>query len=685
MRNSNRLPLDAQNPYSWQISKGDQQHRSHSEIPQDKNLRVETEVPKLDSSSPIKDLNLEANERLPRRMKLDQQLVMKNCEQNRFLHNPAPINGISIDYFNHQVIFPVSTLCGQSNPINFTILNIQPPFQQFPPFNSGYSVPFFIGDQQSQRAFTYSGDIGDQSGVGSQTKTEAQAQNELSRFSRKLGPNPSNQDHSLSYDNTSFQNQQLSEHNAPFPRSCGVTVSKLPSLPLFVGFPQGDNSQIQQSHQAASYQNVSSCLRMQNQTQIDSGFKPPIDELRLTKSTSIEQPFDTVNEKARNDTEKEEHQMIGGQGEEPSLSFSNFWSKDTNMRAYEQKQAGQSVPEQSFKDFNAVKSLQNPFEDVYGMTTFRPLENTSHSRTSALKACISDPLIVDEKGRSPQRFETIGETVRHEISSPTGRLEVIPVQVSITKKNRLLCLFNLLKSLFLNELNVLTNVTEITDKEFLIFQRIILKKTGELLNSKEQLLDPAIASRILEKFNRNSVKRKEENCKFIYKSVLKRMMRAFELKNDIKQDENITFYNYYFSEIAKEMKQPVERYWDPTSMRIPNKPIFVTPFKSINHNFLLQVFAAKQFRKEFCTFLSSTDFLEMCREKVKKKLAKLMNKWDKELKNTNIECFQEKVENYFKEAKRCKLPWTIYEVEVARKYFLELPYFYQSITNEKLL
>lgn len=254
---------------------------------------------------------------------------------------------------------------------------------------------------------------------------------------------------------------------------------------------------------------------------------------------------------------------------------------------------------------------------------------------------------------------------------PNPIISLRKVRVAITKKNRLMSLYHLLKRLFLNEVHSFTDIQGISDREFAIFRQIIHKKTGVTLERPEALLDGELSAKILLTFNQNSTKRKEENCEFIFKSVLKRMMRIFEARFELQQDENVTFYKHYFGTQAVATGIAVEAYWDPTSQRIPGKEHSQGPFKSINHNYLKQVFAAPSFREDFLRVLASRDFVQVCREKVGKKLAKLMNKWDKELKQPSDDNFVRKIVDYFSEAKRCKLPWTLYEVETARKSFIK--------------
>lgn len=676
MENSQGLPHCAYNHSYWQNYKSEQWLRSRSELPQKRISREAGEPLKFGLSVQMETLNLESSERIPRRMKPYHMQVMNSCDQSRFMSNPSPINGISIDFYNPPVIYPVNSFCGHPNPINFTFLNLQPPFQQIRPVGQGFSHPVYLSDNQAQPLLVSPSNTADSFGAGNRIGNTVRTQDELSSFNRIIDTNSPYNDNNFYTNKNAFQNPMLSEQTSQFSRGYEVTVSQISKPRLFFCIPVANSSQAQQAQQLPFFQKFTTCPPLPNPVPIDPGLKNQDDELRLSKDISIEQSFAVSNERASNFSKKEDFQVADAENGKQTLNSSKTTIRNPRkIRLVESLPTAQSIPPSQHSDFRDNKLSGKSLEDQSGPATGRPQENKKEIQTPTLKGSILDPLRVESIHVEPQQTDKVKESSPREIRPLEGKLEVLPVYVSITKKNRLLCLFNLLKSLFLNELNVLATVTDITEKEFLIFQRIILKKTGDLLDKKERLLDPAVASRILEKFNRNSVKRKEENCKFVYKSVLKRMMRAFELRNGIKQDENTIFYNHYFREIANEMHQPVERYWDPTSMRIPNRSSFKTPFKSINHNFLLQVFAAKQFKKEFCAFLSSSEFLEMCREKINKKLAKLMNKWDKELRSTSIERFQEKVENYFREAKRCKLPWTIYEVEVARKYFLELPYF----------
>lgn len=244
--------------------------------------------------------------------------------------------------------------------------------------------------------------------------------------------------------------------------------------------------------------------------------------------------------------------------------------------------------------------------------------------------------------------------------------------IEITKKNKLVHLFKVLTSLFINELQDLNQAFKLNEKEFVIFELIIFKKTKIELKNKEELEDQSLNNRILNSFKMVSCKRKEENCKFIYKSVLKRMMRNFEEAKGLPVDENIQFYRHYFGNYAKEKDIQVECFWDPTSQRIPHANDFIQEFRSINHDFLNLVFSVPVFREEFRRILISSKFMENCRIKVQKKFVKLLNKWDKIIRKFPAEHFKKELCGYFGAAKKCKLPWTIFEVEVAKTYFCSL-------------
>ena len=135
-------------------------------------------------------------------------------------------------------------------------------------------------------------------------------------------------------------------------------------------------------------------------------------------------------------------------------------------------------------------------------------------------------------------------------------------KLEITRKNKLKGLFEILKKLFSNQLNLLNDIKNLTETELFIFRQIVQKKTETKFKNKDELMKPDSQAKILDSFQNVSSKRKEEKCKFIYKHVLKVLMRRFEKEQNIPIDENTKFYEYYFSGATKLSKNNISSFWD---------------------------------------------------------------------------------------------------------------------------
>ena len=183
-----------------------------------------------------------------------------------------------------------------------------------------------------------------------------------------------------------------------------------------------------------------------------------------------------------------------------------------------------------------------------------------------------------------------------------------------------------------------------------------------------QELNNACAQVCLQK----SSKRKEENIKFIYKWIMKKLKKDFPFTSHESPNElNAKFYEFYFEDIAKQLNLTVEAFYDPTNQEKRAKSNTASKYKSINTDFLKHIFLSEKFLKDFKTCLESPELEKEYQKKLQKKIEKLLLRWDKLNSKHTLEQLMEKADNYFKVSVRCKLPWTLNEVIGAKEYFLK--------------
>ena len=169
-----------------------------------------------------------------------------------------------------------------------------------------------------------------------------------------------------------------------------------------------------------------------------------------------------------------------------------------------------------------------------------------------------------------------------------------------------------------------------------------------------------------------SIKRKEENIKFIYKWIMKKLKKDFPLaSHESPTESNTKFYDFYFTEISAKLSVTVEAFHDPTNQEKRAKNATASKYKSINTDFLKHIFLSEKFLKDFRSCLESPELEKEYQKKLHKKIEKLLLRWDKLNTKHSFEQLMDKADNYFKASVRCKLPWTLNEVVGAKEYFLK--------------
>lgn len=175
----------------------------------------------------------------------------------------------------------------------------------------------------------------------------------------------------------------------------------------------------------------------------------------------------------------------------------------------------------------------------------------------------------------------------------------------------------------------------------------------------------------------SSTKRIEENNKFVYKYTLKYLRNQFYIKEGLikNNDNEILFYRYYFKNIAENLNVPLEYFFDPL-YKTSNKNPF---YKSINNKYLSLIFSSSHFKSDFFTFLKK-DFRDTYSFIISSKLKKFFKILRSDLMSDRSGKYNdvliERFANKLRKNKKCKLPWTIIEVDNALTHFNSLIYYY---------
>lgn len=247
-----------------------------------------------------------------------------------------------------------------------------------------------------------------------------------------------------------------------------------------------------------------------------------------------------------------------------------------------------------------------------------------------------------------------------------------PPKYRTTKNQRLLRLYDALMKIFLQDDTTICR-SALNPVEQLLLVRVVRRKFGRpewshverLMSEFQKEVDQVVPLRPAES------KRKEEKVKFIYKMVLKKLKRRFEKSRGLPKDACEPFYEHYFGAVSERLAVPLPHFFDPSNNKRKDGDAPDGRFKTINSEFLQLVFTSESFRTDFLDYLRSPDLLTDYQDKLGKKIRKLLTRWNKLVGKLPDAEIRRRADEYFIASERCKLPWAVFEVRLARDHFLQ--------------
>ena len=248
-----------------------------------------------------------------------------------------------------------------------------------------------------------------------------------------------------------------------------------------------------------------------------------------------------------------------------------------------------------------------------------------------------------------------------------------PAKYKTTKNQRLLRLYDGLMKIFMQDDTTIAR-SALSPVEQMLLIRIVRRKFGKPDWDHVAKLMDEFKSEIdqVTPFRPSESKRKEEKVKFIYKMVLKKMRKRFEKENNLLPESNEPFYQKYFGDLSHLLSIPLSHFYDPSNnKRNGEGELTENRFKTINAEFLQFVFNSEAFKKDFLGYLQSPELLIDYQDKLKKKIRKLLTRWNKLVGKSKEAEIMDRANEYFINSERCKLPWAVFEVKMARDHFLQ--------------
>lgn len=228
-------------------------------------------------------------------------------------------------------------------------------------------------------------------------------------------------------------------------------------------------------------------------------------------------------------------------------------------------------------------------------------------------------------------------------------------------------LLKILKKIFKNQPITIEMINNLNKNEKIILKSLLERKYHINLNIDSPSIN--LKEKITNIMSLNSLKRPEENYKFIFKRCLKSMkneMKSLFQKKIKKKDFEKIFYEFYFKEISQKESIPLEHFFHPKNSKAVKKLNYITP-KTINSYYINNITKSKEFMKKFLGYLQNKLLIDY-EKLIDFKFESLIFKWSEEFEACSDDgIVVGRICGYVKGNKKCKLPWNFKEIEEAIK------------------
>ena len=171
-------------------------------------------------------------------------------------------------------------------------------------------------------------------------------------------------------------------------------------------------------------------------------------------------------------------------------------------------------------------------------------------------------------------------------------------------------------------------------------------------------------------YDLKSGKRPEESYKFVFKHAYKNLKAIFRKKNvELAKlgfnDLNLQFYKHYFKTTSEKLGISLNNFFlplTPDSYCNKKQPVIA---QTINVSYITLVCQSQNFLDDFMNYVNNS-FIKDYQELIDSKIDNICHKWQSMYLETlgNEKCIHY-ICDYVYTNKKCKLPWTVKEVEFA--------------------
>lgn len=162
-------------------------------------------------------------------------------------------------------------------------------------------------------------------------------------------------------------------------------------------------------------------------------------------------------------------------------------------------------------------------------------------------------------------------------------------------------------------------------------------------------------------------KRLEENYKMVFKSAFKALSSKFRTisKGKRSKSDEASFYNYYFSDSTQNGQLPLESFFHPNKKLKNINSVTKANQKTMNSKYLDNLLISAKFSDDLINYLDFK-FVQNYEEKRMKKIQNFVDKIEKKFLIDNATKHAE-LKDYLERNSKCKLPWSNYELKLAKQ------------------
>ena len=365
------------------------------------------------------------------------------------------------------------------------------------------------------------------------------------------------------------------------------------------------------------------------------------------------------------------------------LSFYEAFTRRFESKKAAQQEEGARTNRLEFKPFSRINSAtsDNPI-DVLDKNASTSVFNYLNSSNNSLRDIMNERVYQLNETASPLRLELWRIDDAGQPNSPrrtnsplrpnglTLAMRPIRAMTDISKVEpeiiKLKPLCQALESVFINNILPISKLQSLSKFDEEILNSLLQRKFAKRLTNSEMELPADRRTELINDIvNSKSHKRPEECYKFVLTRVIKYLKKKLKDSADCPADAESYLYELYFKETAQKLNLPITDFHYPlTGQR--------GKFK-LNSVYFDKIFKSEKFLEGVGDYINNVLFQEY-RGEIAKKIESLLVRWDEQLQDltANVPEIERTIKEYLLKNKRCKLPWTMKEVNESIERFITL-------------